>query len=74
MLYTRMARVNGKIVTEFSKKVDQSKLTSECFYIQIEGKPACARCEFKNKPRLCGGMKMHEKLGVPPSSLILKSN
>jgi len=65
MLYSKAKVENGQLVITESKTVDQATLTSDCFVIQIEGSSACAACEYKNKPRLCGGMKIRERLGVP---------
>ena len=42
-------------------KVDQSKLTSECWLIQFQGLCACEKCEFKNTED-CGGKKIRETL------------
>lgn len=40
------------------KTVQQSRLSSECFMVQIFGTNACFSCEYKNRPRLCGGKKI----------------
>ena len=38
-----------------TKTIEQAKLTSECFRIQIFGKEfACSTCEYKDQPD-CGG-------------------
>lgn len=65
MLYSEVKVENGHLITTVTKEVDQATLTSECWIIQIKGASACAACEYKNKPRLCGGMKIRERLGVP---------
>jgi len=65
MLYSKGHIENGKLVLTDQKQVDQSTLTSDCFVIQIEGPSACTTCEYLNKPRLCGGMKIRARLGVP---------
>ena len=68
MLYQKATVENGQVKILETKVVDQSKLTSDCWMIQIEGAKACEKCEFKNKPRLCGGMKIREKYGILPVS------
>ena len=65
MLYQKSTVENGKMKVTDAKVVDQSQLTSACWIIQIEGAKACTTCEFLNKPRQCGGMKIRELLGVP---------
>jgi hypothetical protein len=37
-----------------SKKVEQSKLTADCWSVQVWGLLACVGCELENKPD-CGG-------------------
>lgn len=66
MMYGKAKIVNGKIEITDQKEIDQSTLTSDCFMIQINGAEACKTCEYLNKPRKCRGMKLREKLGVPP--------
>lgn len=44
-----------------TKIVDQSKLTSECWLIQIQGLKACKRCEYLNTEE-CGGQEILKKL------------
>ena len=65
MLYAKAHIENGQLKLTDEKTVDQSTLTSDCWLIQIEGPTACTTCECLNKPRLCGGMKLRAKLGVP---------
>lgn len=65
MLYQKATVENGQIKILESKEIDQSKLTSECWMIQINGAEACKNCKYKNKPRVCGGMRLRELLGVP---------
>lgn len=66
MLYAKGNVVNGKVILTEKKTIDQSKLTADCFMIQIKGAEACKTCENLNKPRICGGMALREKYGVPP--------
>lgn len=40
------------------KVIDQKSLTSECLVVQIIGLSACESCQYKNKPRRCGGKKI----------------
>jgi hypothetical protein len=65
MIYAKGNVVNGKMVLSDVQQIDQSTLTSDCFLIQIQGASACTTCENLNKPRICGGMKLREKYGVP---------
>ena len=65
MIYTEVRVENGQLVTTNTKTINQSELTSDCWMIQINGAVACSTCECKNKPRLCGGMAIRKKLGVP---------
>lgn len=66
MLYAKGNVVNGKVILTEKKTIDQSKLTADCFMIQINGAAACNTCENLNKPRKCGGMALRGKYGVPP--------
>lgn len=66
MIYGKAKLVNGQIVITDQKEIDQSTLTADCLLIQIEGAKACETCQYLNKPRLCGGMRLREKYGVPP--------
>ena len=61
MEYSRVELKDGKLVTVFSKEIDNSTLTSDCWSIQFEGLNACARCPFLNK-RNCGGKNIRKKL------------
>lgn len=61
MLYQTAKIENGEVVITSSKEVNQSKLTSDCFYIQINGLAACQKCEYLNK-RDCGGKKIRKHL------------
>jgi hypothetical protein len=44
-----------------TKEVDQNKLTSDCWMIQINGLEECEKCQFLNK-RSCGGKKIRKQL------------
>ena len=66
MIYAKAKVVNGHVVLSDIQEVDQSRLTADCFMIQIQGAKACEKCENLNKPRKCGGMRLREKYGVPP--------
>jgi hypothetical protein len=61
MLFQKATVNNGQVTITESKVVDQSKLTSDCFLIQIEGIKACENCEFKDT-KDCGGMKIRKRL------------
>lgn len=65
MIYAKANVENGNVALSDVKEIDQSKLTSDCFLIQINGAKACETCECLNKPKMCGGMKIREQLGVP---------
>lgn len=64
MIYATAKVVNGKVVLDNMQQVDTSKLSADCFMIQIKGAAACTDCENLNKPRKCGGMRLREKYGV----------
>jgi len=59
--YSEKKVVNGTLVTTKTKMIDQSKLTSDCFFIQFNGLDACKNCELLNK-KDCGGKKIRKKL------------
>jgi len=61
MLYQTAEIVDGQVVITSTKVVDQSKLTSECFMIQINGLAACKNCEYLGKQD-CGGKKTRKML------------
>ncbi len=61
MLYQTVEITNGELVITSSKEVDQTKLTSDCWMIQINGLEACKKCEFLNK-RNCGGKAIRKNL------------
>jgi len=42
-----------------SKTVSQSKLTSECWSVQVWGRSNCKKCEFRDTPD-CGGKKIRK--------------
>ena len=42
--------------------VDQGKLTSDCFWIQMFGPDRCKTCEYRDNHEECGGMEMRKKL------------
>jgi hypothetical protein len=65
MIYAKGNLVNGKIVLTEKREIDQTTLTADCFMIQFCGAEACSKCEYLNKPRKCGGMRLREKYGVP---------
>jgi len=54
MLYQEATIENGQMKVTKSKVVDQSKLTSDCFIVQIEGLQACKKCQY-NGTAQCGG-------------------
>lgn len=45
----------------FTKEIDQSDLTAECWDIQIRGIEACQECEFLNTDE-CGWKSIIKKL------------
>jgi len=51
-----------------TKMIDQSMLTSECWFIQMWGIEACSTCEFKDTDD-CGGKLIRKKIekGLYPS-------
>ena len=61
MLYQEMKIVDGKMVVVSSKKIDQIKLTSDCWLIQFEGLAACKRCEVAGTKE-CGGKAIRKRL------------
>lgn len=65
MQYAEARIKNGQLVLDNVKTINQSELTADCWMIQINGAKACATCEYRNKPRLCGGLAIRKKLGVP---------
>ena len=56
MKYLKLSYINGQVVETDVKEIDQSKLTSDCWLIQINGLQACSECEFRNT-KDCGGGK-----------------
>jgi len=66
MIYAKGTVVNGSVVLSEVQEIDQRTLSADCFMIQIKGASACTTCENLNKPRICGGMRIREKFGVPP--------
>jgi hypothetical protein len=44
------------------KTIKQNDLTSDCWTIQIFGISACEKCEYKNKKRFCGGMRIRKEI------------
>lgn len=65
MIYADGSVVDGQVVLSNVQQINQATLTADCFMIQIKGAAACTTCEYLNKPRLCGGMAIREKYGVP---------
>lgn len=65
MVYAKGHVENGKLVMTDVQEIDQTTLTADCFLIQIKGASACTTCENLNKPRVCGGMALRGKYGVP---------
>ena len=61
MLYQKANIKNGKLVITESKKIDQGKLTSECWLIQFSGLEACKNCEYLNT-KDCDGKNIRKKL------------
>lgn len=45
---------SGKMVIDSTKQIDQSKMTSDCFLVQLSGLSACEACKVKNTAE-CGG-------------------
>ena len=71
MLFQTVKFVDGKAVLTDTKVVDQSKLTSECWLIQIQGLKACEGCPCMSKKtgmpktrgeHACGGVAIHKRL------------
>jgi len=54
MLYQKATMENGQMKVLETKVVDQSKLTSDCWIVQIEGLKACKKCQY-NGTKNCGG-------------------
>ncbi len=54
MIYGELKMVNGQVVVENQKEIDQSTLTSDCWLIQFTGLKACETCEIKGTSE-CGG-------------------
>lgn len=61
MLYQKGKIKNGQIVITESRVIDQSKLTSDCWLIQLDGLSACETCELLNTPN-CGGQAIRKRL------------
>jgi hypothetical protein len=61
MIYQKAEVKNGKMVIAETKVIDQSKLTGDCFYVQINGLEACKTCEFRGTDE-CGGGATLKKL------------
>jgi hypothetical protein len=61
MLLQKAKLENGQLVITESKEIDQGKLTSDCWLIQINGLAACKGCEYLNK-RHCGGKAIRKAL------------
>jgi hypothetical protein len=59
--YAEGALVDGKLGLKNVKQINQSKLTSECWMIQINGLSACETCKYVNK-RDCGGKNIRKNL------------
>lgn len=72
MLYQKATLENGQMKITESKVIDQSKLPSECWKIQFNGLKECETCQYKNKPRLCGGMAIRKRLEAQPKSVRFK--
>jgi hypothetical protein len=70
--FDRVVDVASKLVIDETIVVDQKSLTSECWVIQIEGLKACEKCQYKDKPRLCGGMAIRKRLQSQPKSVRFK--
>jgi hypothetical protein len=43
-----------------SRTVSQARLSSECWLVQFHGIEYCESCEFKNKLKHCGGLKIRQ--------------
>lgn len=54
MKYKKLELQDGQLVEASSKAIDQSKLTSDCLSIQLDGLSACVGCEDKGTDE-CGG-------------------
>ncbi|MCK5611637.1 hypothetical protein KAR91_57735 [Candidatus Pacearchaeota archaeon] len=61
MIYQKAEVKDGQMIITESKEIDQSKLTSDCWLIQISGLSACETCEFVNTPE-CGGQAIRKRL------------
>jgi len=54
MLYQEATIENGQMKITESKVIDQSKLTSDCWIVQMQGLGACKKCQY-NGTNQCGG-------------------
>jgi hypothetical protein len=61
MLWQKAVLENGVLKVVSSQEVDQSKLTADCWSIQVEGLKACEKCEYLGK-RNCGGKNIRKQL------------
>lgn len=59
MLYQKATIENGQMKILETKVIDQSKLTSDCWIIQIQGLGACKKCQY-NGTQECGGKNIHK--------------
>lgn len=54
--------VTGRNEDNTAVEVNQSKLTSDCFIIQMFGPDRCKTCEYRDNHEECGGMEIRKKL------------
>jgi hypothetical protein len=55
MKYVKAHVENGRIVEDTVIEKDQATITADCWTVQFQGLKACEKCEYKGKPRKCGG-------------------
>ena len=55
MRYAKAEIRDDRIVETSVVNKSQSELTGDCLPLQFEGLEACAACQYRRKPRLCGG-------------------
>lgn len=60
MIYREAKLENGQLVFTNEKEIDQSKLTSDCWLIQIKGIEGCKICDLYHTKE-CGGKNILSK-------------
>ena len=61
MIYEEARVENNQIKIVKTRTIDQSKLTSECWGIQIAGIERCKTCEYLDTEE-CGGKEIRKRL------------